>query len=225
VTAASSVVFTNSEECCGHRPEQRKHAEEHRSTAVVLGGGGQCASTFGNTAIALGATGTANAVGGFGNTALAGEGGTAVATGFFSSAIALGQDSTAVSAGIASTALGAGKNTTAIVVNGAGSMAADIGDNTVKNTTGNALSGKPIAFASGFLNRAINIGGDNVAIATSAFPPVVDVSGEEPNIDIGNNSVVNIGKGNFGIAQGGFSNGVYQIGDCNMGPLAVCCRT
>jgi DNA-binding NarL/FixJ family response regulator len=37
--AASSLstVLTNYERCRSHRPYQRKHADNHRSTAVVLG--------------------------------------------------------------------------------------------------------------------------------------------------------------------------------------------
>ena len=53
MTAASSVVFTNSEECCGHRPEQRKHAEEHRSTAVVLAVGLNSGMTLGAAVVIL----------------------------------------------------------------------------------------------------------------------------------------------------------------------------
>ncbi len=95
-----------------------------------LGGGAQCSSTFGNTAIALGTTDTAHAVGGFGNTALSsGAYAQAVASGgAFNTAIALGDRATAASAGFASTSLAVGKNTTAIAA-GVGSLAADIGDN------------------------------------------------------------------------------------------------
>ncbi len=118
------------------------------------GGNGQCSSTFGNTAIALGDTESASAVGGFGNTAIA-SGVDAEASangGLFNTAIALGDRSTAVSAGFVSTSLAVGKNTTA-VSNGVGNLAADIGDNTDKGTGS--------AAATGWLNRAINIGGDN----------------------------------------------------------------
>lgn len=104
-------------------------------------------------------------------------------------AIALGDGSTATSAGLFTLALGSGKNTTATAV-GVGSIAADIGDNTSK--------GSGSATAVGWFNKAINVGGDNTAIVTSALTPVLNVSGGKPNISIGNNSVVNIGKGNRG---------------------------
>ena len=66
-------------------------------------------------------------------------------------------------------------------------------------------------------HNAINVGGDNTAIVTSALVPTVGVVGGQPNIDIGNNSVVNVGKNNYGVVQGGFSNGVYQVGNRNIG--------
>ncbi len=125
----------------------------------------------------------------------------------FNSAIALGDNTSALSAGFVSNSLAAGRNTTAISA-GLGSMAADIGDNTYK--------GSGSATAVGLANRAINLGGDNTAVVTSAFPPVLDLAHPE-TLSIGNNSVINIGKGNFGAVQDGFSTGVYQIGDRNQG--------
>ena len=128
------------------------------------GGNGQCSSTFGNSAIALGDT--SSAIGSrwvrqhrhrVGRGRRGQRDGGSVNT-----AIALGDRSTAVSAGFVSTSLAVGKNTTA-VSNGVGNLAADIGDNTDK------YSGS--ATATGWLNRAINVGGDNVAVADSAAVP------------------------------------------------------
>ena len=70
--------------------------------------------------------------------------------------------------------------------------------------------------ATGWLNRAINIGGDNTALATSADIPQADLSKPE-SLSIGGNSVINIGKGNTGIARDGLLNSVVQVGDRNSG--------
>ncbi len=78
------------------------------------------------------------------------------------------------------------------------------------------------ATAVGLFNRAINIGNGNKAVAISGSVPKVDLAGG--NIDIGNNTVMNIGNDNFAAVgsvapglPGGFSNGVYKIGNRNMG--------
>ena len=187
---------------------------------LTIGDKSQCSATFGNIAI-VPDKGSAHVLGGIGNSAIAWgvNNNTAAIVGspipnadntlnLFNSAIALGDNSSTLSAGFVSASLGAGRNATAFSA-GLGSIAVDAGDNTYK--------GKGSATAVGLANRAINLGGDNTAVVTSAFPPVLDLSGAQPNIDIGNNSVINIGKGNFGAVQGGFSNGVYQIGDRNLG--------
>ena len=173
-------------------------------------GGANCVSTVGNIAVALDDTSTAVATGGFGNTALSGGGATnATAVGYFNTAIALGEKSTATAVGVANTSLSLGKNTQSLTT-GVLNTAADIGDNTAYG------SGRAVAVGLG--NRAVNVGGDNFATAISGFPPVVNFDDPaHPVIDVGFNSVTNIGKGNWGLAQDGFANGVTQIGDRNMG--------
>ena len=153
-----------------------------------MGNAAGCTSTFGNTAVALGTTGSATAVGGFGNTA-----------------IALSDDATALSAGFFSTAVASGHNSHATAV-GIGSLAVDLAD---KDNLGSG------ATALGTLNRAINIGNNNSASAISGSIPKVDL--QTGNIDIGNNTALNIGEGNRADAVGGFSNGVYNLGNRNWG--------
>ena len=153
-----------------------------------MGNAAGCTSTFGNTAVALGTTGSATAVGGFGNTA-----------------IALSDDATALSAGFFSTAVASGHNSHATAV-GIGSLAVDLAD---KDNLGSG------ATALGTLNRAINIGNNNSASAISGSIPQVDL--QTGNIDIGNNTALNIGEGNRADAIGGFSNGVYNLGNRNWG--------
>ena len=129
----------------------------------------------------------------FGSVAIAtGAGATASSTGI-GAAIALGDGSKANSDGFFTLALASGKNTSGTAA-GVGSIAADIGDNSKPD------SGRAVAV--GWFNKAFNLGGDNIASITNG---------------IGNNSVVNVGKGNRGTVEDGFSTGVYQIGNGNIG--------
>lgn len=152
-----------------------------------LGNSAQCTSTFGSVAIATGA------------------GATAASTGI-GAAIALVDGSIAKSDGLFTLALASGKNTSETAT-GVGSIAADIGDNT-KPGSGQAV-------AVGWFKKAFNVGGDNTAIVTSGLPPRLDLGKQD--ISIGNNSVVNVGNGNQGFVRDGFSTGVYQIGEGNIG--------
>lgn len=141
----------------------------------------------------------------FGSVAIATGNGVAHLVGI-GAAIALGDGSSADNKGFLNVALAAGKNTTA-TVGGVGSIAADIGNNTSK--------GSGAATAVGWFNKAINVGGNNTAYAVSNLPPTLNLQNQD--ISIGNNSVVNVGKGNVGVVTDSFSTGVYQFGQRNLG--------
>jgi hypothetical protein len=148
-----------------------------------IGNSAQCKSTFGGIAISLG-DGPATSVG-------------------IGAAIALGDHASAYSDGFLNVALAAGKNTSA-TAGGVGNIAADIGNNTYQG------SGR--AVATGWFNKAINLGGgDNTAIVTSSTNPNLHSS------NLGNNTVINIGTGNKGVVKDSFSTGVYQVGNRNNG--------
>ena len=157
-----------------------------------MGNSAQCQSEVGSFAIVTHDTGSATAVGIGG--AISVGGGTAFSDGLFTAALA------------------SGKNTYARAF-GVGSLAQDVAND--QNTGSEATS-------RGWFNRALNYGNNNIARSFSGPQPTVDL--ETGNIDIGNNTALNIGNGNGAGAgsvlsglPGGFSNGVYQFGDGNLG--------
>ena len=115
---------------------------------------------------------------------------------------------TAISDGLFTAALASGANTNATAL-GTGSLAQDVAND--QNTGSEATS-------EGWFNRALNYGNGNIARAVSGLQPTLDL--ETGNIDIGNNTALNVGNGNGAGAgavlpglPGGFSNGVYQFGE------------
>jgi hypothetical protein len=187
-TTVAAAVATGFASLLGASP-----AEAACASFWGVGNGNGCTSSPGSFAVVLTETGTAEA---------AGIGG----------AIALGEGSLAQSHGIFTAALASGKNTYAGAF-GTGSLAQDVGNDRNKGSS---------AVSVGWFNRALNYGNDNRAAATSGLTPTLDLT--TGNIDIGNNTVLNFGNDNIGLvgtalpgAPGGFSNGVYQIGNGNFG--------
>jgi len=116
--------------------------------------------------------------------------------------------------------LAGGRNTSAFTA-GLGNSAADIGNNTDHPAP---VLTKPLfahAFATGSLNRVLNVGGDNRGIAMNT----PTLSGP---INIGGNSVTNIGRGNNGqvlgppLSQNNSSlSNVLNIGDDNVSTASI----
>ncbi len=135
-------------------------------------------------------------------------------------AIAAGEGAIAITEGNFVAALASGKNTFAHST-GFGSWAMDIA---------NDENEKSEASASGWFNRAFNFGNNNIARAHSGLQPTLDL--ETGNIDIGNNTALNVGNGNG--AGAGPCSQVYPVASpmvrtssamgTSVCPL-VCCRT